>query len=178
MGHRVRSAAITDADELGAAHVAAWEAAYRGGLMPDDYLDGMSVEDRAQMWREGLASPPLPRAARLVAEVDGDDGTGRVVGFVMAGPEASDPDTDVGEVYAINVHPEHWGGGIGADLLSAGAAHLAEAGFDHAILWVHPDNERTCRFYRAQGWSDTGIRRREHVLGVEVPEARYRRPLP
>ena len=175
MGHRIRPAEIDDADDLGAVHVAAWEAAYRGGLMPDEYLDGITGEDRARWWRDGLANPPMARAVRLVAEVDGPNG--RVIGFIVAGPEQGDADTEVGEVYAINVDPGHWGGGVGADLLAAGTAHLAAAGFDHAILWVHPDNERTCRFYSARGWTDTGVRRREEVFGVEVPEARYRREL-
>lgn len=38
----VRTARPTDAAAMGALVVRAWQAAYRG-LMPDDYLDGLTV---------------------------------------------------------------------------------------------------------------------------------------
>ena len=101
MGYVIREPVQDDADDMGAVHVHAWLAAYRG-IMPDEYLDGLSVEERATMWREGLANPPRERFARRVAEAD----DGRVVGFCIVGPEGADEEAVGGELYAINVDPD------------------------------------------------------------------------
>ena len=155
-------------------HVAAWQAAYRNGLMPDEYLDSLSAEDRAATWRRALESNPRPRHGRYVA----DDGTGKPVGFIVIGPADGDPEASEGEVYAINVDPDHWGRGVGTLLLDAGIAALTEEGFTTAVLWVHPGNERACCFYEARSWSVEDAERTQELFGVTVPEVRYRRPLP
>lgn len=170
---QVRPPVPTDAPTLGALHVRAWQAAYRGGLMPDDYLDALSAEHRAQRWAEALEHPPRPRSARFVA-VDED---GAVVGFIIVGPAAGDPAADEGEVHALNVDPHAWGHGAGQALLAAGEAALREAGFAEAVLWVHPGNRRARGFYERAGWHDDGVARDEEVLGVTTPEVRYRKRL-
>lgn len=158
---------------MGALHVRAWQRAYRGGLMPDAYLDQLSVEERVGMWTEALGHELRPRWIRYVAEAD--DGT--VVGFIVAGPEEGDEAADLSEVYALNVEPDVWGAGAGRGLLEAGTAFLRDAGFDEAVLWVVPGNQRARRFYERNGWVDDGARRDQEVLGVAVPEMRYRRVL-
>ncbi len=40
---------LEDAPRVGEVHVRAWQATYRS-VMPDDYLDGLRAEDRADMW--------------------------------------------------------------------------------------------------------------------------------
>ena len=47
----------------------AWQRAYRG-LMPDDYLDGLSAADRTGMWAASLSSPLRPDCARFVVVDD------------------------------------------------------------------------------------------------------------
>jgi ribosomal protein S18 acetylase RimI-like enzyme len=169
----VRKARRDDAADIGAVHVRAWQHAYRGGLMPDAYLDSLSIEERSAQWDQALGREPRPRSARLVAE----DDQGTVTGFIVAGPADRDPDAAEGEVYALNVEPSAWGQGAGRALLIAGMDHLRAAGFAEAVLWVHPDNERARRFYEAAGWHAEGAQRREEIFGVEVPEVRYRRAL-
>lgn len=162
-----------DAAAIATVHVRAWQAAYRGGLMPDEYLDGLSINERAEMWSQGLRRPSRPRFTRVVV-VD-DDGV--LVGFIGVGPADGDADSDEGEVYALNVDPDAWGRGFGQALLRAGTDALRQAGFAEAILWVHPGNERARAFYERSGWASDGAERREDVLGVEVPEVRYRHRL-
>lgn len=111
----VREARLEDADEMGRVHVRAWLGAYRGGLMPDDYLDSLSATERAAMWRQGLATDPRPRCARLVAVADAGD----VIGFAMVGPAGGEEAAVDGELYAINVDPDHWGTGAAPALLEA-----------------------------------------------------------
>jgi ribosomal protein S18 acetylase RimI-like enzyme len=75
------------------------------------------------------------------------------------------------------VDPDAWGRGFGQALLLAATDALSEAGFREALLWVHPGNERARAFYERFGWGSDGGQRQEEVLGVLVPEVRYRRPL-
>lgn len=170
-GVRVRDARPEDAAVLGRVHVRAWQRAYRG-LMPDAYLDGLSADERAATWVQGLARAPRPRTARLVAEVDG-----RVAGFAVVGPADGEADAAKGELYAINVDPDVWGRGAGRALLAAATDRLRTAGFAEAVLWVVPGNARACAFYEAAGWSADGAERDEEVLGVTTPEVRYGRAL-
>ena len=167
---RVRPVVAADAERLGAVHVRAWQAAYRG-LMPDAYLDALSVAERAQQWRTALVSPAGQRTTRLVSE----DEAGCVVAFTGAGPA---PGARCGEIYVLNVDPSAWGHGHGRALLGAATEHLAREGFDRAVLWVHPGNSRARRFYEAAGWATDGTQQTTKVFGIEVPELRYLRSLP
>jgi ribosomal protein S18 acetylase RimI-like enzyme len=107
----VRPATLADAPAMGQVVVRAWQAAYRGQL-PEDYLDGLRAEERAAYW-DGVLRGEHGPGVILVAERDGE-----VVGFAAAGP-SPDPQ-GAGELYAINVDPDHWGGGAGRALLGAG----------------------------------------------------------
>lgn len=137
--------------------------------MPDDYLDSLSAEERAEMWRSALEQPLGPRRARFVVE----DTSGVVIGFILVGPEDGDDETTTGQLFAINVDPDHWGTGAGRSLHDAGIDVLAEAGFDRAVLWVHPDNARARSFYESLGWESDEVIQQAELLGVEVPEVRY-----
>lgn len=170
MGTRIRAAQLTDADDLGRVHVRAWQAAYRNGLMPDEYLDGLSEDERSSMWRDALQNAPRSRSSRLVASIEDDS---RVVGFALVGPAGGELDAEHGELFAINVDPDYWGTGAGSALLAAATDALKDAGFSVAVLWVHPSNGRACAFYEARGWRSDEIRREQDVLGVTVPELRY-----
>ena len=54
---RIREAVPADARAMAEIHVRSWQAAYRGQLT-DDYLDGLSVEDRLEQHRRSLQEPP------------------------------------------------------------------------------------------------------------------------
>ncbi len=162
----VRRAALADAPAIGRVHVRAWRAAYRG-QMPDDYLDGLRPEDRAAYWDGVLRREDLPGVV-LVAERDGE-----VVGFAAAGP-SPDPE-GAGELFAINLDPDHWGTGAGRALLEAAQAELDRMGFAESVLWVLPGNARARRFYEAAGWAADGTEKTSEAFGVSFDEVRYRR---
>src|SRR2546422_363251 len=162
--YAVRRATEEDAPAIGIVHVLAWQAAYRG-QMPDNYLDALSAEDRAGMWRRAIAEPPGQRSV-LVAEGDGG-----VVGFAAVGPSGTEV---IGELYAINVDPSAWGRGAGRALLKGAESELRALGYDEAGLWVLHGNDRARRFYAAGWWIDERSDRTQEVLGVTVPEIRYR----
>ena len=90
---------------MGVVHVRAWQVAYRGEF-PDEYLDGLKASDRAALW-----SRFIPRGGVVVFEDNGG-----VTGFASFG-SSSDPE-GLGELFAMNVDPEHWGRGHGSALLN------------------------------------------------------------
>ena len=100
---------------------------------------------------------------------------GRVVGFALVG-RARDPEGS-GQLYAINVDPDHWGMGVGRALLAAAQAELVRLGYTEAVLWVLPGSARARRFYEVAGWVDDGAQRTGEAWGIEFTEVRYRRPL-
>ena len=54
--YAVRQMRVDDADELGRIHTDVWRTTY-AGLMPADFLAGLSAEGSAQRWREMLTDP-------------------------------------------------------------------------------------------------------------------------
>ena len=158
-------------DEMGVAdvHVRSWQAAYKG-LLPDDYLNGLRPEDRAQRYTFGSRDPRQPFT---IVSTEAD----LITGFATIGP-ARDPDIpDYGELFAIYVAPEWWDRRIGLALVTEARDRLYERGFRSAALWVMANNTRAERFYKIDGWQPDGLRRTDTVWGVVVDEIRYRRAL-
>lgn len=162
----VRPARRGEAAVIAAVHVASWRVAYRG-LLPDEYLDRLSTEDRLPFWEELLAAPLEPGHHLLVVE----DQRGEVAGFAII--VAAEP----AELRAIYLHPDAWGRRLGLALHDHALAVLAEAGCESVELSVHPGNERALRFYERAGWIDDGVEQTEVVWGVESTERRHRRAL-
>lgn len=168
---RVRLARAEDAAALAHVHVAAWRGAYRG-QMPDEYLDALDPVRWTAGWERLLARTEQDGVLVLVAESDG-----AVVGFANAGPCRDEGSDGLGELYAINVHPDAWSRGAGPALLAAATQRLSGLGVDRAVLWVLPGNARARRFYERHGWSADGAARTAEVNGVQVDEVRYSRGL-
>lgn len=165
----LRPAEPEDAMAVAKVHVRSWQAAYRK-LLPDEYLDQLRPEDRAQKYNFGSLDPSHPRTMVAVE-------ASTICGFVTTAP-ARDPEmSGHGELYALYVDPKHWGRGIGLALVFAGRRHLFELGFRNAILWVLTGNARADRFYRADGWMPDGICRTESIWNIQVNEIRYQRSL-
>lgn len=178
----IRAVRADDAEALATAHVRAWQVGYRG-MMPQDYLDAIDLARRVEQWRDWVVRGRFRRTTVAVADV-----AGAVAGFAIHGPEggASESPGDevargpgtVGELYSLNVHPDHWSTGVGSALMAHVLGALADAGHTEAVLWVLPANERARRFYERRGWVPDGAERTDTVQGVTVDEVRYRRPLP
>lgn len=149
-GVRIRRATPDDALAIASLDVATWRVAYRG-LMPDEHLDGLSVEEMTDSWRANLLKHQAHGHKRvLVAEVGQ-----RVVGYARVGG-AEDGEEEVGLLYLLYVLPELWSRGIGKALLRNAIEELVDLGQTKAILWVLRDNSRGRAFYESQGWSPDG----------------------
>ena len=156
---QLRPLALDDCDELGRVHIAVWRDAY-SGIMPDDYLAGLSDERSADRWRAVAGQPPDAPARTLVVV----DERGRLAGFGSAGPSRDDDAPTEWELYAVNLAAAARGTGV-ADRL------LDELLDDRdATLWVLEDNARARAFYTRRGFVDEGGRDQHPATGA--PEMR------
>jgi GNAT superfamily N-acetyltransferase len=166
---RVRRALPADARAIAEVAVRGWQTAYRG-LMPDEFLAGLSVTGREAAWREMLDRDADGGVPAWLAERHG-----RAVGFASSGPPR---DQDVplpsAEVYAIYVLPEEWRSGIGRLLLQTTAAHWCERGATELVLWVLEGNAPARAFYEAMGWRPDGARQQLEIARTSLTEIRYR----
>ena len=150
-------------------HVESWQVGYRG-LMPDEVLDGLSVDTRERWWGETLCGPGV--RGTLLAMQDRS-----VLGFAAVGAER-DGDPVVGELYAMYLCPAAWGRGMGCRLHAAAMARLRAFGFERASLWMLAGNERARRFYRREGWvADGRSKLVTGPAGVELEHQGMARPL-
>lgn len=147
--------------------MASWRGAFTG-LAPQDFLDAMDPGSIAASWADSIAAG---RSRLHVAVLDE-----QVIGYAGVGPErdvSAPPNT--GELYALFVHPDHWGTGAGRALTDAACADLREAGCTTVRLWVLEANIRARRFYTRYGFAETPDRT-QSSLG-DLPEIRLTAPL-
>lgn len=165
----ILSASLEHVDGLAQAHVRAWQVAY-ADILAADFLQAMSVAQRAQRWRDILAEHPC----RTLVAVDGQ----QVLGFVNHGPcrdQGAPPDR--GEIMALYVHPEVWGRGAGRALLSRAVQDLRAGGFAEITLWVLAQNDAALRFYGRCGFGPVpGSDQTFELGGRQVQEVQMRLP--
>ena len=120
----------------------------------------------ASSWTDSIAAG---RSRLYVADVGG----GQIVGYAGVGPERDTAAPDnIGELYALFVHPDWWGSGVGRLLTDAAIADLRAAGCTEVWLWVLEVNHRARTFYRHYGFTET--QDRTHSSLNNLPELRLR----
>lgn len=165
---RIREGEPADAEAIAGIHVRSWQATYRGQLT-DEYLDGLTVEDRLERHRHALEHPP-PEYRMWVAE-----DAGRIAGFAVTGrSQDADADEGTGELYAIYLEPDRVGTGLGRTLFEHAIDDLRARGYRTVTLWVLETNDRARRFYERAGWSTDGAATSERVDCEMRPTVRYR----
>jgi len=163
----IRTATPLDAQSIGDIRVAAWKHAYRE-FMPAEFLASFDPSANLDALRSALQSNPQP-FHMAVAEVDG-----ACVGFSIIGkPRYPAPDS-LAELWAINVHPTHWRGGIGRRLVSEALAQARFKGFAVVALWCIEGNTPAARLYEMIGFQPTGLRKTTAGLtGSPLTELAY-----
>jgi GNAT superfamily N-acetyltransferase len=157
----------SDIADVARAHLAAWQAAYRGTLS-DALLNGFSQREFERAWREIIRRP---NRKNLVVEREG-----RVIGYIGFGP-LSDHYDDVatGEIYGLYVHPDHWRRGAGGQLLAAALEQLDDRGVVQVVVWTMRDNAIGLRFYQKHGFCLDGYGREAERHGERFLEMRLSR---
>ncbi len=165
----IRDADIEDATEIAGVHVQTWQSTY-AGVLPDDYLVGLSVSRYAVMWHQWL-SDRRPEHHINVAVGDGGD----IVGFASCGRLRDRNQVggkgQVGEIFTLYVLPDFQGLGLGRALVTRSFAALAGDACGGAIIWVLEANPSRF-FYEAMGGRKVSGRL-EKFAGTTVAEVAY-----
>jgi ribosomal protein S18 acetylase RimI-like enzyme len=168
----LRPATPQDARAIGFVSVTSWQQAYRG-LVPDELLDSLCIEERSVAFEEFLYACPRNGSRGWLAHLDGAP-----VGFVLCGSARDLSESPgIGEVFALYVLKPHWGSGAGTQLFAQAQVHLASLGCPEVILWVLEANARARRFYEREGFAWDGGRKLDPWGGHTLDEVRYRRCL-
>ena len=126
-------------------HVDTWRASYRG-IVPDDYLEGLSYDESERLWQDVIAAGD---GCVFVAE----DG-GEVFGFASGSPRerfSRGLREYQGELKTVYVLPSQKGAGVGRQLVGAVARHLVDQGVNSMLLWAFAENRAARGFYESLG---------------------------
>ncbi|GAA0908785.1 GNAT family N-acetyltransferase [Streptomyces thermoalcalitolerans] len=158
---------LADCDRVSEIRVRGRQTACRG-LVPQSYLDALSVERDAEAWRMRLAQND-GSVVNLVAEYGGE-----VVGWACHGPyRDGEVRTRDAELHALYVDPVRRGGGIGRALLTEAVRRCVASGPARMFLWVLKENAGARRFCERAGFSADGTEQSFEADGTAVPEVRY-----
>lgn len=142
---------------IASVQVRSWQAAY-AGVVPQAFLDGMSVEDRARRWQDIVHK----NESQTVVALAGQD----VLGFVSFGRCRDDgAPADRGEIWALYADPAAWGRGVGHALTREAVRVLHAAGHATVSLWVLSQNLRGIHFYRRFGFVEVAGSKKSFELG-------------
>jgi GNAT superfamily N-acetyltransferase len=157
-----RPATPRDGEAVGEVHAASWGAAYAPLFSEAVAQEG--IASRLTRWHERLAT-----------------GNGLVMlGYVgdrplaMSWSSPSDTRNGLAEIHSFYTHPDGWGSGVSAVLMTATLQHLKADGHDRVHLWTLRDTPQSRRFYIKCGFTETGATQtRDFGDGNPLPQVEY-----
>lgn len=161
----IRKATVEDAKTISFIGVTSWKSAYNG-IVPNKYLDSLSVEKREKHLEKSIV---VPTNRFAIAELDG-----QAVGMICFYPiQYETPIEGEWELEAIYILPEYWKRGIGRALIQYTLRYMRENNANVCNLWVLADNQRARGFYEKLGFKYTGIEKIITIGGKDLIEVRY-----
>lgn len=143
--YRIKQATFEDCAEIARIHVQSWQQTYVG-LVPQDYLDGMSIPARQIKW-EGIFQGRTAEDKNLYIAYD----NGEAVGFITFGRNRDNRNDGSGEIYAVYLLKKCWGKGIGYALFETAKQKLHKDGMTAVYLWALDTNVNAITAYRKWG---------------------------
>ena len=153
-----------DAVDLASVHVRAWRETYQG-LLPQVYLDRMSMAAHARRWRTRLMRGD---EITLVAET-----AAGLVGYCSGDWTRGGGQPGEAEISTLYVLKNAQRSGLGRRLLTSTARALAARGATSLVIWVLRDNTPARGFYEHLG-GKLDAARVETVGGRVIPSVGYR----
>jgi GNAT superfamily N-acetyltransferase len=142
----VREAQISDVAGMAKVRVDTWLATYRG-IVPDEFLDAMSVEEVTDGWKRGFFESRQPGVALYAAE----NAQKEIIGVAVCGPESDQDPVHPGEIYILYVLPAYQGQGVGQQLFAACVQHLTSTlHVNSMLIWTYAESPYH-RFYEKLG---------------------------
>ena len=140
----IRPAETDDAPAIAKVHVETWRAAYQG-IVPQDYIDTLTVQSRTLSWVR-----LLERGGRDLITLVSEDHNGRIVGFGSGGPIRHREPRFAAEISTLYISPRAQRQGHGRRLFLALANRLGLRGLKGLFVWVLAENPARA-FYEAMG---------------------------
>lgn len=150
-------------------HVFSWRSTYHG-LIPDKFLDDLSVEAKTKEWVKYLTSG---------IEVWAIEKDSKIIGFASVCP-CRDKDMDpkvVAEISAIYLLQEFWHQGLGQQLNQVIFEEMKKQHFKEIITWVLEKNLSARKFYEKVGFASTNDIKTDHFGCESLKVVRYRKYL-
>jgi GNAT superfamily N-acetyltransferase len=157
----IRRAGPADAAAIARVHVQSWREAYHA-LIPQPYLDQLSLSAHERQWRRGFADGGWA----FVAEWER-----RVVGFGSGGLSRGRRDIS-GELYVLYVLDACHRRGVGRALFDACHYELARCGHRGLLARVLAGNEPARRFYERLG-GELAAEGSVAIAGTRLREVTY-----
>ncbi len=158
-----REATVADCLAVAGVHVKSWQESF-AGIVPQIFLDKMSVERRAKAFEKGFSAPFYKM---YVAEVP-ERG---IVGFADVGEPRENIDAYEGELYAIYLLSEFKRKGVGERLFNLGVEFFVGSGKSSMYLLALEVSPYKL-FYKKMGGQIVG-RKRIEIEGVMYDELVY-----
>jgi len=162
--HAIIPAGPGDAVDLARVHVEAWRETYPG-LLPQAYLDRLSMAANARRWRARLM-----RGGEVTLVAETAQG---LVGYCSGDWTREGGQPGEAEVSTLYVLRRAQRSGLGRRLLTGTARVLKARGATSLVIWVLRDNARARRFYERLGGVCEGARD-EPMAGGVVAAVAYR----
>lgn len=153
----ISRAAENDCDIIAQILVASWRFAYKG-IMPDNVLDNLLVEQRSKGWQNHLKNGG---EAYLLTANESAFGLVEVCPF----RDKIEGFDSYGEIPVIYLMPDKIGQGFGRVLMEFALDLLAKRGFSQVGIWVLEKNKRAINFYEDNGFSFSG-HTKKHGTGL------------
>ncbi len=161
----IRRARPEDARGIAQVRVDAWRVTYRG-LIPDAYLDGMTVEASEAHWRRILEAAPNTTSVFVAAA--GDEIVGFAAGLMRDPPKLGCN----AELSAIFLRPDRKRTGIGRRFVGTVAAAQRNHGATALLTWVIAGNRPARAFYESLG-AELVLEQPFQWDGMDLVEAGY-----
>jgi len=137
-----------DAFEYAANHIACWQVAYKG-ILSDEYLDNMNVEQMTEVNQKILSEP----GAFTCYYVEYNE---KMIGRLVISESRDEDKPDAGEIAAMYLLDTFWNKGYGRMMMDFSLAELKHMGHDEVFLWTLEANTRARRFYEKCGFTFDG----------------------
>lgn len=161
----IRESRVSDAAGLARVSVDSWKSTYTG-IIPQEFLDSLTYENRTKQWEERLSDPNGP-GFTFVAENDNGD----IIGYAGGLKGNSGNHLYTGEVGDIYLLKEYQRRGIGRRLMATVVLQLKQYGHSSLLVWVLEDNPYRI-FYEALRGRPVGEKEVE-IGGRKLKEVAY-----
>ena len=154
-GDAIVKALPKDAREYAANHIACWRAAYRG-ILSDEYLDQMSVEEMTESSKQILSESNIYMCYYV-------EHNGKMIGRLVICDSRDEDKPNAGEIAAMYLLEAFWNKGYGRKMMEFSLAELKHKGHDEVFLWVLEANSRGRQFYEKCGFVPDGTKKEIHI---------------